>query len=124
MLVRLLTDLLRSRDVTYAPGSGDPTAAGFVQVIRATVPDRARFEAVEESLGPAFVAHRPDFLAGYRVWLSDSELVAVDFFSSEAEARAGEAKEMPDELRRGFADWMASLEDVEWLNLPDPNVSA
>ena len=124
MLVRLLADLLASRDVTSTPGT-DPTGAGFVQVMRATVADRARLEAGEEAIGPAFRALRPDFLAGYRVWLAadGSRLVAVDFFTSEADARAGEAQEMPDDLRRLFGEWMSLLADVEWYDLTQPWLS-
>ena len=91
--------------------------------MRATVADGARLEALEEAVGPAFRALRPDFRAAYRVWLDDSRLLAADFFSSEAEARAGEAVEMPDDVRRGFAAWMALLSDVEWYDLTQPWLS-
>ncbi len=47
-------------------------------------------------------------------------MVAVDYFRSEAEARAGESTEMPEELQAGFAEWMGLLSDHEWLDLNDP----
>jgi hypothetical protein len=97
-----------------------PAVAGFAQVMRASVRDRARLEATEEALTTAFLELRPDFLAGYRAWFPDGSLAAVDYFRSEAEARAGEAREMPEQLAAGFRDWMALLEETEWYDLPDP----
>ncbi len=98
----------------------DATGAGFVQVMRARVRSRARFEAIEAQIGTAFAELRPDFLAGYRAWLDETTVVAVDYFSSEAEARSGEAKEMPDDLRAGFQEWLSLLEGTEWYDLDDP----
>ena len=108
-----------SSDVTLV-GAGGADDAGFVQMMRATVADRAAFEAVEEEVGPLFMRHRPDFLAGYRVWLPGGVVQAVDFFTSEAEARAGEGREPPAELQAGFGRWMAHLSDTAWFDLPDP----
>jgi len=122
VLVPLLADLLSSRDITATPGT-DPTGAQFVQVMRATVADRGRLEAVEAEMGPAFQALRPDYLGGYRVWLDDARLVAVDFFTSEADARAGEAKGFPGDLQAQFDEWMGLLADVEWYDLSPPWLS-
>ncbi len=96
------------------------TGAGFVQVMRAGVRSRERFEAIETEIGPAFAELRPDFLAGYRGWVGPATVVAVDYFRSESEARAGEAKEMPDDLRAGFQEWLSLLEGTEWYDLSDP----
>ncbi len=63
--------------------------------MRATVRDRERFEAVEERIGPRFLEQRSDFLGGFRLWSAGGSLLAVEYFRSEAEARAGEAKPMP-----------------------------
>lgn len=102
----------------------DPDAAGFVQVMRAHVRDRRRLEAIEAEIGPAFRELRPDLLGAYRAWFPDGTLAAVDYFRSEAEARAGEAKEMPDALRAGFGEWMSLLEGTEWHDLVDPWLAA
>ena len=111
--------VLATTDVT-AVEVGDAGEAGFVQVMRARVPDRARFEALEAEIGPAFVAFRPDFLAGFRAWFDDGTVAAVDYFRSEAEARAGESRDMPAELRAGFGEWLALTEGAEWYDLARP----
>lgn len=116
-------DLLETGDVT-AYEMHDSAAAGFVQVMRAAVRDRARLEVVEAEIAPAFFALRPDFLAGYRAWFPDGVLVAVDHFTSETEARAGESREMSDELAAGFREWLSLLERTEWFDLADPWVAA
>lgn len=98
----------------------EAAGAGFVQVMRATVQDRARFERVEEEIGPLFMEARPDFLTGYRAWFPDGSLAAIDFFRSEAEARAGESAPMPDRLREGFQEWLGLLTATEWYDLAEP----
>jgi hypothetical protein len=39
---------------------------------------------------------------------------------SEAEARAGEQKELPDAVGARFTEWISLLADVEWFDLTDP----
>ena len=108
-----------SSDVTVlsATRSDDP---GFVQMMRAKVKDRRRFEEIEDEIGALFMEHRPDAILGYRVWLAGGVVHVVDYFTSEAEARAGEQKEMPEELRASFGEWMGLLEDTTWYDLPEP----
>lgn len=101
-------------------GDPEPLAAGFLQIMRARVVDREGFEAVEEGLAGAFTAHRPDFTGGYRAWLPDDEVWAVDYFTSEADARAGEARPPPEDLQAGFEQWTAFLEEVRWHDVADP----
>jgi len=111
--------VLETQDVTLQR-AGDPAVARFVQVMRATVRDRERFEAVEERIGPRFLEQRPDFLGGFRLWFAGGSIVAVDYFRSEAEARAGEAKPMPDDLVAGFGEWQSLIAEPEWFDLTDP----
>ena len=112
--VALDTDDVTAVEVT------DASDAGFVQVMHATVADRARLEALEHEMGPAFIELRPDFLAGYRAWFPDGTMAAVDYFRSEAEARAGESSDMPDALRERFAEWLSLVEGAEWHDLVEP----
>lgn len=112
-------ELLETADVTLHGGRGWESAR-FVQVMRARVRDRRRFEAIEGELTPQFMQLRPDLLAAYRAWLPDGCVAAIDYFTSEAEARAGEQKEMPDVLGERFREWMSLLDDVEWFDLADP----
>ena len=114
-----IPELLETADVTLHGGRGWESAQ-FVQVMRARVRDRRRFEAIEGELTPQFMQLRPDLLAAYRAWLPDGSVAAIDYFTSEAEARAGEQKEMPDVLGERFREWMSLLDDVEWFDLADP----
>ncbi len=106
--------------VHLVEGNGPPAAAGFVQLMRARVPDRRRFEAVEAAVGVRFAALRRDFLTGLRAWAGPDGLRVVDWFTSEADARAGEALDVPSDLGALFGEWMSLLHDVEWYDLPEP----
>lgn len=102
---------------------GAAADAGFVQMMLSRVADRATLERVEAELEEGFRRWRPDFLGGYRIWLPDGRLLAVDYFSSEAEARAGENSEPPPEVAEKFPQWLAQLSDTEWFDLTDPWVA-
>jgi hypothetical protein len=112
-------EVLETADATLHGGEGWE-AALFVQVMRAQVRDRRRFEAIEDEITPWFMQLRPDLLAAYRAWFPDGSVAAIDYFTSEAEARTGEQKEMPDVLGERFREWMSLLDEVEWFDLADP----
>lgn len=107
-------------DVHLEDGNGSPADARFVQFMRARVPDRHRFEAVEAAAADRFATIRRDFLAGLRAWTGPDLLTVVDWFTSEADARLGEAIEVPDDLAALFGEWMSLLHDVEWTDLSQP----
>lgn len=79
--------------------SGEPDKAGFVQVIqgRGTDPDRARELMAEDS--DAWADFRPEILGTEAAMYGDGEYTMAMFFTSEAEAREGEQKEPPPELK-------------------------
>lgn len=104
-------------------GDASASGAGFVQFMRARVADRGRLEELEAAITDDFAALRPDFLAGIRAWTAPDRLMVVDFFSSEAEARAGEARPLPAGLRASFEEWLGLLDEVEWFDLPHPWVA-
>ena len=108
-----------SEDVTEL-WDGPSRDAGFVQMMMARVADRTTVERIEQDVAHAFRRWRPDALGGYRVWLPDGRMLAVDYFSSEAEARAGEQSEPPQDVAEAFPKWMAQMSDQEWMDLPAP----
>jgi hypothetical protein len=108
-----------SEDVTEL-WKGPVRDAGFVQMMLARVADRTTVERLEEDSNDAFRRWRPDALGGYRVWLPDGRMLAVDYFSSEVEARAGEQSEPPPDVAEAFPKWMAQMSDQEWMDLPAP----
>jgi hypothetical protein len=100
-------------DLLRGGGSDD---AGFVQVIRGRVNDvqtaRALFLDMPDDL-------RPDVIGGIFGMLPDGNYTTVVYFTSERDARAGEAEEADDE---DFAQQMAALHDdpPRYLDLTDP----
>jgi hypothetical protein len=79
--------------------SGDPDAAGFVQVMQGqgTDPDRAR-ELMSQDTGD-WAAFRPDIIGSVSVEHDEGRYTMAMYFTSEAEAREGEAKELPPHLQ-------------------------
>ena len=99
---------------------GGSDEAGFVQVMQATVRDRARLEDIESQMIEEFERVRPDLIGGLRAWHPGDRLTVVDWFTSEAEAREGEKQELPGELRDQFKAWVNLLTDTRWYDLTDP----
>ena len=109
-----------SDDVTVWMGGGS-NDAGFVQVMKSTGADRATLERMDEAFAP-FAASRPDLLGGIRIWTGADTCVDVAYFTSEAEARAGEKAEPPPELQQLMETMHEGMGQVEYLNLTDPQL--
>lgn len=109
-----------SADVTewLAGGSDD---AGFVQVMKSTGVDRAAAEEMDTQFGE-FAGIRPDIIGGYRVWTGPGTCVEVAYFTSEAEARAGEDVEMPEDLQRMMTELGEAMGTTEYLDLVEPDL--
>ena len=92
-------DFHDSEDVTVDL-AGDPDRAGFVQVMqgRVTDADRAK-ELMAQIPSEAMAAYRPDVLGSVAIGHPDGAWTQVLYFTSEADARVGERKEPPVELR-------------------------
>jgi hypothetical protein len=109
-----------SSDVTLDV-TGDPDAAGFVQVMqgRGSDPDRARELMGQNS--PAWAAYRPEIIATVAVGHEGGAYTMAVYFTSEAEAREGERKQPPPELQAQM-DEMASLTigETEFFDLKEP----
>ena len=88
---------------------GDPNEAGFVQVIRGRTsdPDRARELMGDDS--PQWAEFRPDIVGSLGVGHEEGRYTMALYFTSEAEAREGERKETPEELKP-LMEEMGSLE--------------
>jgi len=111
-------EFVESEDVeTLMPGSDK---AGFVQMMRATVKDRARYEKIDREFGDRMAELRPDVIGHMNVWLPDGRIHIVDWFTSESEARAAEKKEMPADVKKSFDEWMSLCSNVEWFDIPKP----
>ncbi|MGH3368921.1 MAG: hypothetical protein ACRDPR_02880 [Nocardioidaceae bacterium] len=100
---------------------GDPDRAGLVQVMqgRGTDPDRAKALMAQDS--DKWAAFRPEVLGSEAVQHDGGAYTMVIYFTSEAEAREGERKEPPPELKAQM-DEMNSLSvgEPEFFDLKDP----
>ena len=101
-----------SSDVTLDV-NGDPDRAGFVQVMqgRGTDPDRAR-ELMSQDSGK-WAEFRPDVIGSVAVGHEGGAYTMAMYFTSEADAREGERKELPPELA-------AQMEEMNKLSIGEP----
>jgi len=100
---------------------GDPDQAGFVQIIQGRTSDPARAREMMNQNPDAWAAFRPDILGSLGIGHDGGAYTAVLYFSSEEEAREGERKEPPPELKEQM-DAMGALEVGEptFLDLTQP----
>lgn len=101
-------------------GEGGSDEAGFVQVLQGRVTDPQRLKALAEQFAPEMMKHRPDILGSLRAWHDNGEFTQFAYFTSEADARAGEAKELPAELRQRREEGYALFEELRFLDLREP----
>lgn len=112
-----------SADVgTFLGGGSDD--AGFVQIMRMSISDRSRYEEIEKQLEETapLADARPEIIGGLLVWESDARAIAVNYFTSEEEARQGESKDPPADIAGLLEEWRSLMSDVEWFDLRDPKM--
>jgi hypothetical protein len=115
-----------SGDVTFTDSEdtetflgGGSNDAGFVQVMRGTA-DRDQLHAMDAAFEQVAGSWRPDLMGVFRVWLGPDRYADVGYFTSEAEARAGEKKEPPPELAAQMGQFEPLMEGIEFIDLKDP----
>jgi hypothetical protein len=114
-------DFTESSDVTeFLRGGSDD--AGFVQIMKVAGVDRAQVERLDGNL-EQLAAARPDLIGGLRVWTGPDRYVEAAYFTSEAEARAAEQAEMPEELQAAMAEFQEIMAKTEFIDLRDPQLS-
>jgi hypothetical protein len=93
--------------------AGDPDDAGFVQVIQGqgSDPDRARELMSQDSTD--WAAFRPDIIGSIAAAHDGGAYTMAIYFTSEEEAREGERKEPPAELK-------AQMEEMDALSVGVP----
>jgi hypothetical protein len=111
-------EFAESSDVTEYLGGGS-NEAGFVQIMKVAGIDRATVERLDGSFDQ-FADLRPDLLGGLRVWTGPDRYVEAAYFTSEAEARAGEQQELPEELQATMAEFQDVMAKTEYIDLKDP----
>jgi hypothetical protein len=105
--------------IMFLDGGSDD--AGFVQLIQGRLSDPERFRHFMEQPMDMLHEQRPEIIGGTVAIDEDGWFTETVAFRSESEAREGEQKEMPDdEQRRAFADEMAQVQDMRYLDLHQP----
>ncbi len=98
-------------------GSDD---AGFVQILQGRVTDPERFRRFMSQPMDALRDARPEIIGGTIAMEPDGWFTQTVAFRTEAEAREGEHKEMPAEMREQMEEEMAVMQDVRYLDLHHP----
>ena len=126
-MAKLFTDdpvFLNSRNVDVDT-PGDPSQAGFVQVMqgRSSDPERARELMADDSVD--WQAFRPDILGNVSVDHGDGSWTSALYFTSEEAAREGERKEPPAEAQQMMKEMEAiSIGEPVFFDLRDPWLDA
>ncbi len=110
-----------STDVSELLGGGS-NDAGFVQVMKSANVDRARMAALDAEFDK-FASQRSDLIGSVRIWTGPSSCVELAYFTSEAEARAGEQQELSPELQAVMADFQDMMAGTEFLDLTSPQLT-
>jgi hypothetical protein len=101
---------------------GGSDKAGFVQVMEGTANDRAKAEALES---PEMLEQlrntRPDLMGGLRVWFEGDEFVEVGYFTSEEDARKGEAS---SEFSEGEQQFTEAFGEITFTDLRHPTFNS
>ena len=105
-------------DLSMGGGSDD---AGFVQIMIGTG-DREQVRAAIAGAEEVLRRERPDILGGFTAWRGE-RFFDVAYFTTEAEARAGENKELSDEGRAAFEQFGELLNVEEYLDIPNPRLA-
>lgn len=101
---------------------GDPDQAGFVQVMQGQQgPDADRAQELMDANPDEWAAFRPEVIGSLAVTHADGTWTMVLYFTSEAEAREGERKEPPPELKAQMEEMdKLSVGVPEFFDLRDP----
>jgi hypothetical protein len=108
-----------SEDVQEFLGGGSDDA-GFVQVMKSDHVDRDQMASMDAAFAPVAATFRPDLIGSVRVWTGPNSGFDINYFTSEAEARAAEAKPPPAELTEAMASMQELIAHTEFFDLSEP----
>jgi len=109
-----------STDVTVDL-QGDPDRAGFVQVMQGRTSDPRRARELMAQDPETWASFRPDVLGSVDIAHEDGSYTVVLYFTSEEEAREGERKEVPLELRAAMEEMdKLAVGETEFFDLRRP----
>jgi hypothetical protein len=100
-----------------AGGSND---AGFVQVMKSSAIDRSAMARMDAAFESVAATMRPDVIGSLRICTGPTSAYDVTYFTSEAEAREGEAKDFPPEFADLMDDVQAIMASTDFIDLRGP----
>lgn len=112
--------IVESNEVDVSMGGGSDEA-GFVQVFWGQG-DREAARAAMVHAEPILRRERPDILGGFTVWLEDERFIDFAYFTSEQEAREGEARELSAQGRAVFEEFGRVLAAEGYADIPEPRI--
>ena len=100
---------------------GDPSQAGFVQVMQGRTSDPERLRRLMAEDPTDWRQYRPDILGSVTAGHDEGAWTMAIYFTSEEEARQGEQKEPPPELAKVMAEMEElSIGETTFLDLREP----
>ena len=108
-----------SEDVTMFLDGGS-NDAGFVQVMKSSDVDRDLVDRIDRIFEQHAASLRPDVIGSLRVWTGPRSAYDITYFTSEAEARAGEQRGMPAEFEPLIEQFQSLMASTEFIDLADP----
>lgn len=113
--------VFRNSDRVMVDVRGNPEDAGFVQVMQGGSRDPERAWKLMEQDDTDWSAFRPDIIGSINIGHPGGRWTMVNYFTSEAEARDGEKKEMPAELQAQMEELMTLSDgEPEYLDISEP----
>jgi len=94
--------------------------AHFVQVMEGHVTDRARADRLEQAADEPLAELRPELLGTVMAYFDDGGYADVAYFTSEADARDGERRDVPPEMAEQFGEWQQVMKVETYLDLREP----
>jgi len=105
--------------------NGDPDKAGFVQIMQGRGSDPERAKELMAQDADKWAEFRPDVIGSVAIGHDEGAYTMVMYFTSEAEAREGERKEIPLELKAQMEEMdKLSIGEPEFFDLEQPVISS
>ena len=100
---------------------GDPDQAGFVQIMQGRSSDPDRVKQLMDQDADKWTALRPDMIGSVSIGHDEGAYTMIMYFTSEADAREGERKELPLELRAQMDEMnKLSVGETTFFDLKQP----
>lgn len=99
---------------------GELGDAHFIQVMEGHVADRSRADTMTRESEDVVFEQRPDLLGSVTAYYGDGDYTELAYFTSEGEARAGEAKDMPPEMAEAFTEFQETFQVDRYLDIREP----